>query len=60
MHCRRYRTGALYFIESGPMKDRIPSARLNVKVITYHRTIIVYKILEETCAQEIGKVSEKN
>ena len=42
---------AFHLIESAPIKDRIPSARLDVeKTINYDRTIMVHKILKEMCS----------
>ena len=39
-----------YLIESAPIKDQIPTARLSVeKVIAYDRTTMVHKILKEMC-----------
>ena len=48
---------AFYFIESSPMKDQVPSARLNIdKISTYDQAIMVHKILKEKCPENlIGK-----
>ena len=50
-----------YLIVSTPTKDQIPSSRLNVdKVITYDRTIMVYKILREICPENFkGKFTNR-
>ena len=47
---------AFYLIESAPLKDQIPSARLNVnKPITYYPAILVHKILREKCPENLKR-----
>ena len=60
-HCRRYKT-AFYLIESAPIKDKMPSKRLSVeKIITYHRVIMVHKILRKRCPENLkGKSTRRN
>ena len=41
-------------IESAPIKDQLPYERLNIeKIITYNRAIMVYKILEKRCPENL-------
>ena len=43
---------AFYLIESAPIKDNIPTARLSVeKLMTYDRATMVHKILKEMCPE---------
>ena len=53
---------AFHLIESAAIKDRIPSARLDVeKIITYDRSIMVHKILKEMCPENLkGKLTRRN
>ena len=50
-----------YLIESAPIKDQLPSARLNVeKLITYDRAIRVHNILKEMCPGNLkGKFTSR-
>ena len=51
---QKIQTRPLCFIESTPVKDRIPSARLIVeKMITYDLVIMIHKILKEMCSENL-------
>ena len=52
---------AFYLIESAPIQDRIPSARLIVeKFITYDRSTMVHRILKEMCSENLkGKFARR-
>ena len=52
---------AFYLIESAPIKDQIPTARLSVeKVMTYDRATVVHKILKEMCPKILkGKFTRR-
>ena len=58
---QKIQSRAFYFIESAPIKGRIPSTRLKVeKSITYDSSIMVHKILKETFPNNLkGKFTRR-
>ena len=51
---------AFYLVESAHIKDRIPSARLNVEINTYDRAIMAHMFLKEMCQENLkGKYTKR-